>query len=118
VAEPKEHMTITSDASRDPGQVLTSSGATQFFWTWLIVATSVSVTGNITHAVINANQRTVWIAAGAALVPPTVLLAAARHADARQRHYRIGDGEVVGPRSRDDAAGIRPCVRRSAGIGG
>jgi hypothetical protein len=70
-------VTITSDASRDLDEVLTSSGATRFFWTWLIVATSVSVTGNVTHAVINASQQTVWIAAGAALVPPTVLLAAA-----------------------------------------
>ena len=41
-----------------------------------------------------------------------------RDADARQRHHGVCDGEVAGPRSGDDAAGVRPRVRRSAGVGG
>jgi hypothetical protein len=69
-------MTITAANSGVTGQALARSSASRFFWAWLIVATSVSVTGNVTHAVINASQQTVWIAAGAALVPPGVLLAA------------------------------------------
>jgi integrase len=41
-----------------------------------------------------------------------------RNADARQRHHGICGGEVAGPRSGDDAAGVRPRVRRRAGVGG
>jgi hypothetical protein len=51
-------------------------GAARFFWTWLIVATSMSVTGNVAHAVLQAPAGAVVLAAGAALVPPVVLLAA------------------------------------------
>jgi hypothetical protein len=51
-------------------------GAARFFWTWLIVATSMSVTGNVAHAVLQAPAGAVALAAGAALVPPVVLLAA------------------------------------------
>lgn len=50
--------------------------AARFFWMWLIVATSMSVTGNVAHAVVQASAETVALAAGAALVPPVVLLAA------------------------------------------
>jgi hypothetical protein len=51
-------------------------GAARFFWLWLIVATSMSVTGNVAHAVLHAPASAVALAAGAALVPPVVLLAA------------------------------------------
>jgi hypothetical protein len=50
--------------------------AARFFWVWLIVATAMSVTGNVAHAVLHAPTGTVALAAGAALVPPVVLLAA------------------------------------------
>jgi Protein of unknown function (DUF2637) len=43
---------------------------------WLIVATSMSVTGNVAHALLHATAGTIALAAGAALVPPVVLLAA------------------------------------------
>ena len=43
---------------------------------WLIVATSMSVTGNVAHALLHAPAGTIALAAGAALVPPVVLLAA------------------------------------------
>jgi Protein of unknown function (DUF2637) len=49
-------------------------GATRFFWLWLFVATSMSVAGNVTHAVMNAPKGTVALAAVAAVVPPTVLV--------------------------------------------
>src|SRR5258705_7636395 len=52
------------------------SCATRVFWMWLIVATAMSVTGNVAHAVLHAESGTVALAAGAALVPPLVLLAA------------------------------------------
>jgi hypothetical protein len=51
-------------------------GAARFFWTWLIIAASMSVTGNVAHAVLHAPVGTIALAAGAALVPPVVLLAA------------------------------------------
>src|SRR5258708_27301441 len=50
--------------------------AARFFWVWLMVATAMSVTGNVAHAVLHAPAGTVALAAGAALVPPVVLLAA------------------------------------------
>lgn len=50
--------------------------AARFFWMWLIIATSMSVTGNVAHAVLQASANTLALAAGAALVPPVVLLAA------------------------------------------
>jgi Protein of unknown function (DUF2637) len=50
--------------------------AAGFFWGWLIVATAMSVTGNVAHAVLQAPANTAPLAAGAALVPPVVLLAA------------------------------------------
>src|SRR5689334_19041537 len=43
---------------------------------WLILATVMSVTGNVAHAVLHAHAGTLVLAAGAALVPPVVLLAA------------------------------------------
>ena len=43
-------------------------GAARFFWTWLIVATSMSVAGNVAHAVLHAATGTVALAAGASLV--------------------------------------------------
>jgi hypothetical protein len=53
-----------------------NAGATRFFWLWLIAATAMSVTGNVTHAVLTAVPDRVALASGAALVPPLVLLAA------------------------------------------
>lgn len=50
--------------------------AARFFWAWLVIATSMSVTGNVAHAVMQAPANTIALAAGAALVPPVVLLAA------------------------------------------
>src|SRR3984893_16530686 len=49
-------------------------GATRFFWLWLFVATSMSVAGNVTHAIMNAPRGTVALAAAAAVVPPAVLV--------------------------------------------
>ena len=52
----------------------TTRGAVRFFWIWLIPATSVSVAGNVAHAVLTAPSATVRLAAAAAVVPPAVLL--------------------------------------------
>jgi hypothetical protein len=49
--------------------------AVQFFWTFLIVATIVSLLGNIAHAMLPFMPRVV-VQVGAAAVPPVVLLAA------------------------------------------
>jgi uncharacterized protein DUF2637 len=48
--------------------------ATRFFWEWLFVATSMSVAGNVMHAIMSAPRGTVALAAAAAVVPPAVLL--------------------------------------------
>jgi hypothetical protein len=67
-------MPTTSDVGTEVARQ--RRGAARFFWTWLIVATSMSVAGNVAHAVLHAATGTVALAAGAALVPPLVLLAA------------------------------------------
>ena len=69
-------MQTTSDIPSDTEMARQRRGAAGFFWMWLIVATAMSVTGNVAHAVLRAESGTVALAAGAALVPPLVLLAA------------------------------------------
>jgi hypothetical protein len=69
-------MQTTSDTQIDTEMARQRRGAARFFWLWLIVATTMSVTGNVTHAVLYAQAGTVALAAGAAFVPPLVLLAA------------------------------------------
>ncbi|KUI29196.1 DUF2637 domain-containing protein [Mycobacterium sp. GA-2829] len=71
------------------GAAGTSPAATRFFWGWLIVATAMSIAGNVTHAVLVVEPRTVLLAAGAALVPPIVLLAAT-HSVALLVRSRVG----------------------------
>jgi hypothetical protein len=69
-------MQTTSDVQLDVDGTHQRRGAARFFWMWLIVATAMSVSGNVAHSVFHAEAATVTLAAGAALVPPLVLLAA------------------------------------------
>src|SRR5258705_4219975 len=69
-------MQSTSDIDIDTEATRQRRGAAPFFHMWLIVATVMSVTGNVAHAVLHADSRIVALAAGAALVPPFVPLAA------------------------------------------
>jgi hypothetical protein len=50
--------------------------AVRFFWAWLILATWVSLAGNVAHACLTAEPGTRWLAGCVAAVPPTVLLLA------------------------------------------
>lgn len=61
-------MRTESDAMR--------RGAAQFFWGWLIVASGFSMSANVAHAVLQTHGTLMWIAVGAALVPPSVQIAA------------------------------------------
>ena len=69
-------MQTISDIPGDIDVARQRRSAARFFWFWLITATAMSVTGNVAHAVLHADSRTVALAAGAALVAPVVLLAA------------------------------------------
>jgi Protein of unknown function (DUF2637) len=69
-------MPTISDTGIDAGMARRKRGAAWFFWLWLIAATAMSVTGNVAHAVLHAESKTVALAAGAALVLPPMLLAA------------------------------------------
>jgi len=69
-------MPTTSGDEPDCGFSAGRRSAAPFFWAWLIVATAMSVSGNVAHAVLHAPAGAVALAAGAALVPPVVLLAA------------------------------------------
>jgi hypothetical protein len=69
-------MHSTSDVRKDTERTRERRGAARFFWMWLTIATAMSVIGNVAHAVLHAESGTVAPAAGAALVPSLVLLAA------------------------------------------
>jgi uncharacterized protein DUF2637 len=69
-------MQMTRDIPGDVELDRQRRTAARFFWAWLITATAMSVTGNVAHAVLHADSGIVALAAGAALVPPVVLLAA------------------------------------------
>ncbi|KPN46199.1 DUF2637 domain-containing protein [Mycobacterium intracellulare] len=68
----------------------TTRGAVRFFWVWLILATSVSVAGNVAHAVLSAPSATVRLAAAAAVVPPAVLLGSTHSVAWLVRARRVG----------------------------
>jgi hypothetical protein len=68
----------------------TTRGAVRFFWIWLILATSVSVAGNVAHAVLSAPGGTVRLAAAAAVVPPAVLLGSTHSVALLVRTRRVG----------------------------
>jgi Protein of unknown function (DUF2637) len=68
----------------------TTRAAVRFFWVWLILATSVSVAGNVAHAVICAPSATVRLAAAAAVVPPAVLLGSTHSVALLVRTRRVG----------------------------
>jgi len=61
-----------------------------FFLGWLILAASMSLSGNVGHALLIAPSETRWLAALAALVPPTVLLAATHSATWLVRARSVG----------------------------
>lgn len=54
--------------------------ASVFFLGWLVLAASMSLAGNVCHALLIAPTESRWLAAFAALVPPVVLLAATHSA--------------------------------------
>lgn len=61
-----------------------------FFMGWLILAASMSLAGNVGHALLIAPSETRWLAALAALVPPIVLLAATHSATWLVRSRSVG----------------------------
>jgi hypothetical protein len=67
----------------------TRRGAARFFWIWLMLATGVSVAGNVAHAVLTAPSGTVRLAA-AAVVPPAVLLGSTHSVALLVRTRRVG----------------------------
>lgn len=64
--------------------------AVRFFWTWLLLATTVSVAGNVAHAVLTAPPGTVRLAAAAAVVPPAVLLGTTHSVALLVKTRRVG----------------------------
>jgi Protein of unknown function (DUF2637) len=68
----------------------TAGGAVRFFWVWLMLATGVSVAGNVAHAVLTAPMGTVRLAAAAAVVPPAVLLGSTHSVALLVRAHRVG----------------------------
>ena len=67
-----------------------SRPASRFFWVWLFTATSMSVAGNVTHAIMNAPRGAVALAAAAAVVPPAVLLGSTHSVAVLVKTRRLG----------------------------
>lgn len=61
-----------------------------FFLGWLVLAASMSLAGNVGHALLIAPSETRWLAALASLVPPIVLLAATHSATWLVRARSVG----------------------------
>ena len=76
----------TSPAQEQSG----TAAASRFFWLWLFTATSMSVAGNVTHAIINAPSGAVALAAAAAVVPPAVLLGSTHSVAVLVKTHRLG----------------------------
>src|ERR1700737_3848699 len=76
----------TSAAQEQSG----AAAASRFFWLWLFTATSMSVAGNVTHAIINAPSGAVALAAAAAVVPPAVLLGSTHSVAVLVKTRRLG----------------------------
>ena len=76
----------TSAAQEQSG----AAAASRFFWLWLFTATSMSVAGNVTHAIINAPRGAVALAAAAAVVPPAVLLGSTHSVAVLVKTRRLG----------------------------
>lgn len=72
------------------GTASETRGAVRFFWTWLFLATTVSVAGNVAHAVLTAPPGIVRLAAAAAVVPPAVLLGATHSVALLVKTRRVG----------------------------
>lgn len=64
--------------------------AARFFWTWLFVATAVSVAGNVAHAVLKAPPGMIRLAAVAAIVAPVVLLGSTHGVGLLVKARRVG----------------------------
>jgi hypothetical protein len=78
---------MTADS---PAGDATAGKAVRFFWAWLIAATSVSVAGNVAHAVLTAPSGRLQLAAAAAVVPPAVLLGSTHSVALLVRTRRVG----------------------------
>jgi len=79
--------TLSGRVASQPAQ----RSAASFFWCWMGVATSMSVCGNVAHALLTAPAGHRWMAAVAALVPPIVLIAG-NHSMAVLVRTRAGGG--------------------------
>jgi hypothetical protein len=66
-------------------------GAWRFYWAWLVFATSVSVLGNIAHALLVAPDALRLLAAVASVVPPAFVLGSTHSValSLRMRHFAL-----------------------------
>jgi hypothetical protein len=85
-----ELVTWKESMGTSPAQEQSGAAASRFFWLWLFTATSMSVAGNVTHAIINAPRGEVALAAAAAVVPPAVLLGSTHSVAVLVKTRRLG----------------------------
>jgi hypothetical protein len=85
-----ELVTWKESMGTSPAQEQSGAAASRFFWLWLFTATSMSVAGNVTHAIINAPRGAVALAAAAAVVPPAVLLGSTHSVAVLVKTRRLG----------------------------
>ncbi|MBE1552118.1 hypothetical protein GGC64_006205 [Mycobacterium sp. OAS707] len=71
-------------------------GVARFYWCWLVFATSVSVLGNITHALLVAPSGFRLLAAVASVVPPAFVLGSTHSVALSLRTRRFAMAYVMG----------------------
>ncbi|AGB26815.1 Protein of unknown function (DUF2637) (plasmid) [Mycobacterium sp. JS623] len=71
-------------------------GVVRFYWGWLVFATSVSVLGNITHALLVAPSPLRMLAAVASVVPPAFVLGSTHSVALSLRMRRFAPIYVLG----------------------
>jgi hypothetical protein len=84
--------------TRADGAVLDSStrGVARFYWGWLVFATTVSVAGNVTHALLVAPNALRLLAAVASVVPPAFVLGSTHSVALSLRMRRFAPVYVLG----------------------
>jgi Protein of unknown function (DUF2637) len=98
---------MSDSPAATPVVVGAGCGTARFYWSWLVFATTVSVLGNITHALLVAPSGFRLLAAVASVVPPAFVLGSTHSVALSLRTRRFAAAYVTGLLM---TIGIAPCA--------
>jgi len=87
---------MSDSPTANPAVEGAARGVARFYWSWLIFATTVSVLGNITHALLVAPSGFRLLAAVASVVPPAFVLGSTHSVALSLRTRRFAVAYVAG----------------------